>query len=343
MVQEQIYKKDINRVIDGVIKADSTAKLAEEITEFVITGEQIRLLPRLFDTLVPGSKANCVWISGDFGSGKSHLLKILSYVLENKLVIEGRPCADIFAEKANDDFELKGQIQKACKVPTESVLFNIQELHDGLGKNVNDPVLTIFLKVFNKKFGYDEKKPEIAEIERYYDNKGQYELLKSEYQKRHGESWEDARKSILLKLQKLAEVVADIEGIDKATAEKNLRAQINGFKMDIDGFVTIIKEHLALHILGDAFGLSGILGLAGFGLGYVSSKGAFDLLSYSMKLLVLNVFAPKYRQENFPKTYYDYKVLKDHEERKAVFPLLWISLIFLAVGVALVIIYSNLI
>ena len=253
MVQEQIYKKDINRIIDGVIKADSTAKLAEEITEFVITGEQIRLLPRLFDTLVPGSKANCVWISGDFGSGKSHLLKILSYVLENKLVIEGRPCAEIFAEKANDDFELKDQIQKACKVPTESVLFNIQELHDGLGKNVNDPVLAIFLKVFNKKFGYDEKKPEIAEIERYYDNKGQYELLKSEYQKRHGESWKDARKSILLKLQKLAEVVADIEGIDKATAEKNLRAQINGFKMDIDGFVTIIKEHLAKQPAGSRF------------------------------------------------------------------------------------------
>ena len=253
MIQEQIYKKDINRVIDGVIKADSTAKLAEEITEFVITGEQVRLLPRLFDTLVPPQQANCVWISGDFGSGKSHLLKILSYVLENKLVIEGRPCAEIFAEKANDDFELKGQIQKACKVPTESVLFNIQELHDGLGKNVNDPVLAIFLKVFNKKFGYDEKKPEIAEIERYYDNKGQYELLKSEYQKRHGESWEDARKSILLKLQKLAEVVADIEGIDKATAEKNLRAQINGFKMDIDGFVTIIKEHLAKQPAGSRF------------------------------------------------------------------------------------------
>ena len=253
MIQEQIYKKDINRIIDGVIKADSTAKLAEEITEFVITGEQIRLLPRLFDTLVPGSKANCVWISGDFGSGKSHLLKILSYVLENKQVIEGRPCADIFADKASEDFELKGLIQKACKVPTESVLFNIQELHDGLGKNVNDPVLAIFLKVFNKKFGYDEKKPEIAEIERYYDNKGQYELLKSKYQKRHGESWEDARKSILLKLQKLAEVVADIEGIDKATAEKNLRAQISGFKMDIDGFVTIIKEHLAKQPAGSRF------------------------------------------------------------------------------------------
>lgn len=185
MIQEFIYKKDITREINGVIKADSTSALSEEITEYVITAEQLRLLPRLFDTLVPPHKANCVWISGDFGSGKSHLLKILSYVLENKLVIDGQKCGDLFAEKANDDFELKRNIVTACKIPTESVLFNIQELHDGLGKNVNDPVLAIFLKVFNKKFGYDDKKPEIAEIERYFDNQGKYELLKSEYERLH--------------------------------------------------------------------------------------------------------------------------------------------------------------
>lgn len=245
MIQELIYKKDINREINGVIKADSTSALSEEITEYVITAEQLRLLPRLFETLVPPHKANCVWISGDFGSGKSHLLKILSYVLENKLEIEGQKCGDLFAEKANEDFELKGNIQKACKVPTESVLFNIQELHDGLGKNVSDPVLAIFLKVFNKKFGYDDKKPEIAEIERYYDNQGKYEFLKSEYERLHKEKWEDARKAIMLKLHKLAEVVASIEGIDKETAEKNIRAQITNFKMDIDSFVALVKEHLA--------------------------------------------------------------------------------------------------
>ena len=34
MIQEQIYKKDINRVIDGVIKADSVTKLKDEITEY---------------------------------------------------------------------------------------------------------------------------------------------------------------------------------------------------------------------------------------------------------------------------------------------------------------------
>ena len=245
MIQQFIYDKDITRPINGVIKADSTSALSDEIKEYVITAEQIRLLPRLFDTLIPPQKANCVWISGDFGSGKSHLLKVLSYVLENKLKIEGKNCADIFAEKANDDFELKGNIITACKIPTESVLFNIQELHDGLGKNATDPVLAIFLKVFNKKFGYDDKKPEIAEIERYFDNQGKYELLKSEYERLHKEKWEDARKAIMLKLHKLAEVVAGIEGIDKDTAEKNIRAQIANFKMDIDSFVALVKEHLA--------------------------------------------------------------------------------------------------
>ena len=105
----------------------------------------------------------------------------------------------------------------------------------------------------------------------------------------------------------------------------------------------IVKNQIVLHILGDAFGLSGLLGFAGFGLGYVSSKGAFDLLAYSTKLAFLNIFAPKWRKENFPKTYYDYKVLKDHEERKAVFPLLWVSLGFIVVGVVIIIIYSNLV
>ena len=244
MIQESIYRKDINREINGVIKADSTTQLEEEITEYVITAEQIRLLPRLFDTLSSSQKVNCVWISGDFGSGKSHLLKILSYVLENRFEIKGRKCGDIFADKAEDDFELKRNIVSACKIPTETVLFNIQELHDGLGKNTSDPVLAIFLKVFNRKFGYDDKKPEIAEIERYFDNQGKYELMKSEYERLHGEKWSEARKTILLKLQKLAQVVALIEGIDKETAEKNIRAQISNFKMDIDSFVALVKEHL---------------------------------------------------------------------------------------------------
>jgi len=255
MIQEQIYKKDIQRPINGVIKADSKNELSNEITEYVITAEQQqpKLLPALFRTLVPPTKPTCVWISGDFGSGKSHLLKILSYVLENQLVIDGRKCGEIFADKAEDDFELKGDIQKACRIPTESVLFNIQEKLDGVAKGSIDPVLNIFLKEFNRKMGFDEKKPEIAEIERYFDEKGKFDFLKSEFKTRFGEEWEDARKSILLKLQKLAEIMADVEGTTKEIAYQNIQAQIKNYKLDIDGFVNLVKKHLDKQNPGSRF------------------------------------------------------------------------------------------
>jgi cytochrome bd-type quinol oxidase subunit 1 len=97
--------------------------------------------------------------------------------------------------------------------------------------------------------------------------------------------------------------------------------------------------NLPLRLAGDAIGLSGVLGFSAFVLGYVSSRGAFDLVSYSVKLVFLNVFRPKYRQESFPKSYYEYKVMKDHEERKAVFPLLWVSLVYLVVGIIIISIY----
>lgn len=256
MIQEHIYTQDINRSINGVIKASSTADLANEVKEYVITAEQQKksLLPALFKMLVPPAVPTCVWISGDFGSGKSHLLKILSYVLENQLAVDGRKVADIFADKAGDDFELRADITNACRIPTETVLFNIQEKLDGVSKNSVDPVLNIFLKEFNRKLGFDDKKPEIAEIERYFASKGKYQFLKDEYQRLYGVSWEEkGRKTVLLQLQKLAKIFAEMEGIDEQTAYNNLKSAIDNYKLDTDGFVALVKDHLDKSAPGTRF------------------------------------------------------------------------------------------
>lgn len=256
MIQEYIYTQDINRTINGVIKASSTADLANEVKEYVITAEQQKksLLPALFKMLVPPAVPTCVWISGDFGSGKSHLLKILSYVLENQLAVDGRKVADIFADKAGDDFELRADITNACRIPTETVLFNIQEKLDGVSKNSVDPVLNIFLKEFNRKLGFDDKKPEIAEIERYFASKGKYQFLKDEYQRLYGVSWEEkGRKTVLLQLQKLAKIFAEMEGVDEQTAYNNLKSAIDNYKLDTDGFVALVKDHLDKSAPGTRF------------------------------------------------------------------------------------------
>lgn len=249
MIQQESYIQDITREIDGVIKAESNKRLGKEVSEFVVTAELMRpnLLPRLFKGLGPDGANNCIWISGDFGSGKSHLLKILSYVLENNLEVEGEKCAHIFADKCSSDFELKKTVLDACKVPTISILFNIQKNLDAIAKNSVDPVLAIFLKMFNKRLGYDEKKPAIAEIERFFASKGKYEWLKEEFRSRYGQEWTDARPSIYLKLDRLAAIFADMEGIDKATALLNLKTQIDNYTIDTDGFVKLIKDYLDNH------------------------------------------------------------------------------------------------
>lgn len=83
------------RAIEGVIKADDEASLIVELDEYVLTNEVAKRLDNFLDAYTNYTVANGVWISGFFGSGKSHLLKLLALVLESRSV-DGRNAADIF-------------------------------------------------------------------------------------------------------------------------------------------------------------------------------------------------------------------------------------------------------
>ena len=65
------------------------------------------------------------------------------------------------------------------KISLAFILFNIAAKSDGITSfgNSTDPILSIFLKVFNELQGYDPQYPEIAEIERYLESIGKYENL----------------------------------------------------------------------------------------------------------------------------------------------------------------------
>ena len=86
MKLEQLFDKPVDRPIEGVIKADDEASLRLELDEYVITDEVGKRLDSFLDAYLNYSGANGVWISGFFGSGKSHLLKILALLLENRNV-----------------------------------------------------------------------------------------------------------------------------------------------------------------------------------------------------------------------------------------------------------------
>jgi hypothetical protein len=252
MQQKELYLKDIFRPIEGVIKANDERHLLLELEEYVLTNELLgisnrnKMLPGLFEELMENNFNSSIWISGYFGSGKSHLLKMLSLVLENK-EINGVKCADIFSKKASDDFELERNIIKAASIPTETILFNIAAKSDGIismGSTI-DPVMSIFLKVFNQLLGFDPLNPEIAEVERHLTSIGKYDFFKSEYQKRFNKSWEKGREAIFLNQHELAEIYAGIKSISIDDAHRFIDNTINNYKLNIDGFAKLVSDYLS--------------------------------------------------------------------------------------------------
>ena len=104
MIIRDMFQEDINRQINGVIKVDQSSVdvIEQEVKEYVITKELKKHFVQFFDcyddTFENPTADIGVWISGFFGSGKSHFLKMLSYILENR-EINGKKTVEYFREK----------------------------------------------------------------------------------------------------------------------------------------------------------------------------------------------------------------------------------------------------
>ncbi|MCQ2776270.1 MAG: DUF3899 domain-containing protein [Bacilli bacterium] len=89
----------------------------------------------------------------------------------------------------------------------------------------------------------------------------------------------------------------------------------------------------------DAFSLSGLLGILIYLMAWVASKGAFDMIAYSVKLFWYNTFHKSTKDTNLPGTYQEYVELKHGQEKESNLYLLLGSLPTLLIGLILFIIY----
>ena len=133
MLIRDMFVKDINREINGVIQVaqDTESVVYQEVSEYVVTSELKEHFTKFFKmynkAFIEPTNGIGVWISGFFGSGKSHFLKMLSYILENKQIGSSRT-VDMFRDKLVDSPELFSLIEKATANKTEAILFNIDIL-----------------------------------------------------------------------------------------------------------------------------------------------------------------------------------------------------------------------
>ncbi|PHO04850.1 hypothetical protein CSC82_04805 [Rhodobacteraceae bacterium 4F10] len=235
-----IFLKPVDRPIDGVIKADDEASLRIELEEYVITNEIGKRLDQFLSAYNNYQTANGVWISGFFGSGKSHLLKMLALLLENGVVEDQSPLS-IFEDKLTEDPMLAGALRKAVSIPSKSILFNIDQKADVISKNDVDALLAVFQKVFDEACGYYGKLPHIAQFERDLDERGQLEDFRSAYETEAGKQWERGREQAALEGKNIAAAYSKVTGDSADDAKDILKHYRADTRISIEDFANKVK------------------------------------------------------------------------------------------------------
>lgn len=188
-----------------------------------------------------------VWVSGFFGSGKSHFIKILSYLLENIEAIDPvtgklKKAAAFFDERKIRDALLLADIQRAAKGSSDVILFNIDAKAEG--KSDRDVILQVFLRVFNEKIGYSGDAPYMAEMERYLVGKGAYEDFKSAFHEKKGASWNEERDAIDYLRDEVVYALSKAINMTEESAGRWFDKARNDYKINIEGLVKVIRDYL---------------------------------------------------------------------------------------------------
>jgi energy-coupling factor transporter ATP-binding protein EcfA2 len=236
-----LFKKDIARHIDGVIKADDDSELPIELEEYVVTNQVAKRLEEFLHAYNDGKVGNGVWISGFFGSGKSHLLKILALLLENRDV-GGRTPLSYFEEKFEGNKLLLADLNRAALIPSRSVLFNIDQQADVASQAPAEALLGVFVKMFNEMQGYYGKLPHVANFERDLDRKGKFDAFKEAFARIAGEPWVQARRSPQLVDVETAQAYREATG--RAVPESILDTYWDQRVLSIQDFADRVAEYV---------------------------------------------------------------------------------------------------
>jgi hypothetical protein len=241
-----LFAKPVDRPIDGVIKADDERHLQVELDEYVVTREVSKGLGAFTDAYLHNPTANGVWISGFFGSGKSHLLKMLSLMLDGDKRVgeqDSRP-VEILLPKVEDEI-IRADLKKATAIPARSLLFNIDQKFDGIGGTHEAPILEVFMKVLNELQGYYGNQGYVAQFEHDLNKRGQFEAFKQTYQRVNGRSWENDRDALATVTKRsFAKAYAEQFGGSEDDAIKVINDAKDSYRLSIEGFAGRVKEYL---------------------------------------------------------------------------------------------------
>ena len=251
MYIKSMFAKAIDRDIKGVIKVGQgdDENVKQELEEYVVTRELQKHFADFFASYKKGVVGNTdkmgVWISGFFGSGKSHFLKILSYILDNRMV-DGKAAIEYFIEdkKIKDEFVL-ADMKLAAGVSSDVILFNIDS-KSGMGdtQNNKEAILSVFLKVFNQHLGYYGANPFLADLERHLVDEGKYEEFKTAFFEIRGKEWAESRHQFRFIQDHVCQSLVKIDYMSMEAAKNWCESSTGVYNIDVSTFAKMVNDYI---------------------------------------------------------------------------------------------------
>ena len=259
MKLSEIFLKDVTRSIEGVVKADDVDHLGIEVEEYVFTNDAAKGVAPLLEEYTNYTNANGVWISGFFGSGKSHLLKMLAHLLgdvEGQALSRGK-ISEAFLSKT-DDAMLIASLKKAAAIPAKSLLFNIDQKATLIAKDQTDALLKVFVKVFDESRGYFGNDGAVARFEEDLDKRGQYGAFKEAFAKHAGIDWSQGREQTALEGHNIDRAFAEVNGEANpgiiAQYQKSYAVSIEDFATSVNAWIDQQEPGFRLNFFVDEVG-----------------------------------------------------------------------------------------
>lgn len=246
----QMFAKSINREIKPVVKPgqvdDATVKL--ELQEYVVTQELQKHFAAFFSNYRLGIGADTdrigVWISGFFGSGKSHFLKMLSYLISDQKV-DGKPALDYFIEDNKiTDARVLADIRAAESVGTDVILFDIASKSRTSSAAKRDVITMVFLRAFNEKLGYSYQYPRMADLERKLDAEDKLTKFRDRIEELEGIEWSEAVAGIDLAQDSFVQAMAE-QGIMSEEAARSWCDRVGEeYSISTEDFAKLVRKHI---------------------------------------------------------------------------------------------------
>lgn len=249
---KDVFSKSIDRNIKGVITIgdEQDANVKQELEEYVVTHELQKHFRDFFTAYVESVNHDTTkmgaWISGFFGSGKSHFLKILAYLLENRQVAGKSALAYFLDDHKIDNQMTIDAMQLATSVHNETILFNIDSKAKSGNKSQKDAILNVFWQVFNEKLGLIGVDFWIADLERDLIRDGQYEAFQAKFQEldKRGRTWKDARNGFAFLKGTIKDVLVSIGYMTDENAAGFIEQLKKDYPLSVEDFAERVNEYI---------------------------------------------------------------------------------------------------